>query len=169
MPIGEKGEICCRGYAVMQGYWNDPDKTVETIDADGWLHSGDIGIMDAEGYTQVVGRIKDMIIRGGENIYPREIEEFLYTHPEIKEVAVFGIPSDTYGEQVCAWIQVQEGATLTPESIKDFCQGRIAHFKIPYSIELVDSYPMTVTGKIQKFKMRDAVVERIQQAAISEN
>ena len=160
VPIGDKGEICCRGYAVMQGYWNDPEKTAETIDAEGWLHSGDIGIMDAEGYTQVVGRIKDMIIRGGENIYPREVEEFLYTHPDIKEVAVFGIPDEKYGEQVCAWIQPQDGAALTAEEVKAFCKGKISHFKIPHLIELVESYPMTVTGKIQKFKMRDLMVER---------
>ena len=121
---------------------------------------GDIGIMDAEGYTQVVGRIKDMIIRGGENIYPREVEEFLYTHPDIKEVAVFGIPDEKYGEQVCAWIQPQDGAALTAEEVKAFCKGKISHFKIPHLIELVESYPMTVTGKIQKFKMRDVMVER---------
>lgn len=160
LPIGQKGEICARGYAVMHGYWNDQEKTTETIDAEGWLHSGDIGIMDTDGYTQVVGRIKDMIIRGGENIYPREVEEFLYTHPGIKEVAVFGIPDEKYGEQVCAWIQPQDGAVLTAEEVKGFCKGRISHFKIPYLIELVDSYPMTVTGKIQKFKMRDVMVER---------
>ena len=162
LPIGQKGEICARGYAVMHGYWNDQEKTTETIDAEGWLHSGDIGIMDAEGYTQVVGRIKDMIIRGGENIYPREVEEFLYTHPDIKEVAVFGIPDEKYGEQVCAWIQPQDGAALTAEEVKAFCKGKISHFKIPHLIELVESYPMTVTGKIQKFKMRDIVVARMQ-------
>ena len=162
VDIGEKGEICCRGYSVMQGYWDDREKTRETIDKDGWLHSMDIGVMDAEGYVEVVGRIKDMVIRGGENIYPREVEEFLYTHPKIQEVQVFGVPDEVYGEQVCAWIQIKNNEQLEAGNIKEFCKGRISHYKIPHHIKFVDSYPMTVTGKIQKFKMRDQMLQEIQ-------
>ena len=161
VPIGEKGEICTRGYSVMRGYWNDPERTAETIDAAGWLHSGDLGIMDDEGYIQVVGRIKDMIIRGGENIYPREVEEFLYTHPAISEVQVFGIPDEKMGEEVCAWVQLAEGESLTEDEIKDFCRDQITHFKIPRHIRFVDDYPMTVTGKIQKFIMREKMQEML--------
>lgn len=167
VPVGEKGEICCRGYAVMRGYWNDKERTDETIDHQGWLHSGDLGVMDTDGYTQVVGRIKDMIIRGGENIYPREIEEFLYAHPEIKEVSVFGVPDEKYGEQVCAWIQSQEGTNPDPAAIIAFCQSKIARFKIPRYIRFVDTFPMTVTGKIQKFKMRDEMLTHIAQGQAS--
>ncbi|MGI9293654.1 MAG: AMP-binding protein, partial [Pseudomonadales bacterium] len=159
--IGEKGEICCRGYGVMQGYWDDPERTANTVDSDGWLHSGDIGVMDAEGYVQVTGRIKDMIIRGGENIFPREIEEFLYTHPDIQEVQVFGIPDDRYGEQVCAWIKTQEGSTMTADDVKAYCRDQITHFKVPYYISFVDEYPMTVTGKMQKFVMREQMIEQL--------
>ncbi|MDO8862654.1 AMP-binding protein [Haliea sp. E1-2-M8] len=155
VPVGEKGEICCRGYSVMRGYWDDPERTAETIDRDGWLHSGDIGVMDAEGYTQITGRIKDMIIRGGENIYPREVEEFLYTHPEIQEAQVFGITDHRYGEQVCAWIKLREGSSLEVEHILEYCVGQITHFKIPRHVRLVEEFPMTVTGKIQKFLMRE--------------
>ncbi|MFO7553413.1 MAG: AMP-binding protein [Haliea sp.] len=155
VPVGEKGEICCRGYGVMRGYWDDPERTAETIDRDGWLHSGDIGVMDAEGYTQVTGRIKDMIIRGGENIYPREVEEFLYTHPEIQEAQVFGIADHRYGEQVCAWIKLREGSSVEVEHILEYCAGQITHFKVPRHVRLVDEFPMTVTGKIQKFLMRE--------------
>jgi len=158
VAIGEKGELCCRGYSVMRGYWNDSERTAETIDAAGWLHSGDLAEMDEEGYVQIVGRIKDMIIRGGENIYPREVEEFLYTHPDISEVQVFGVPDERYGEIVAAWIQQREGASLTSEEVKAFCRDQITHFKVPAEIWFVDEFPMTVTGKIQKFKMRDAVV-----------
>jgi len=161
VAIGEKGEICTRGYSVMRGYWNDPERTAETIDPAGWLHSGDLGIMDSEGYVQVVGRIKDMIIRGGENIYPREVEEFLYTHPAIAEVQVFGIPNQRLGEVVCAWIQIAEGAELTAEEVKAYCQDQIAHFKVPLHIRFVDEFPMTVTGKIQKFVMRDEMQEQL--------
>jgi fatty-acyl-CoA synthase len=161
VPIGEKGEICCRGYSVMQGYWDDPERTADTIDSEGWLHSGDIGIMDAEGYTQVTGRIKDMIIRGGENIYPREVEEFLYTHPGIQEVQVFGIPDARYGEQVCAWIKVREGASLSAEDLKLYCRDKITHFKIPHHIRFVEDFPMTVTGKMQKFLMREQMLEEL--------
>jgi len=159
VAIGEKGEICTRGYSVMLGYWNDEEKTRETIDATGWLHSGDIGIMDAEGYVRVAGRTKDMVIRGGENIYPREVEEFLYAHPLIQEVQVFGVPDERMGEEVCAWIKLMPGETLTAEAIKEYCQGNITHFKIPRYIEFVEDYPMTVTGKIQKFKMREQMAE----------
>ena len=158
VPVGEKGEICTRGYSVMQGYWNDPEKTAETIDAAGWLHSGDIATMDASGYVRIVGRIKDMIIRGGENIYPREVEEFLYQHPAISEVQVFGIPDKKMGEEVCAWVQLNEGATLSADDIKAFCKDQITHFKIPRHIRFVSEYPMTVTGKIQKFVMRDEML-----------
>ncbi len=162
VPIGEKGEICTRGYSVMQGYWNDPERTAETIDAGGWLHSGDLAVMDSDGYVQIVGRIKDMIIRGGENIYPREIEEFLYQHPAISEVQVFGVPDEKMGEEVCAWVQLNAGHELSADDVKAFCQDKITHFKIPTHIDFVDEYPMTVTGKIQKFVMRDTVTERLQ-------
>lgn len=158
VPLGEKGELCCRGYSVMRGYWADEERTAETIDSAGWLHSGDLAVMDEEGYVQIVGRIKDMIIRGGENVYPREVEEFLYTHPDIAEVQVFGVPDERYGEIVAAWIQVREGAALDAEAVRSFCKDQITHFKVPSIVEFVSEFPMTVTGKIQKFKMRDAVV-----------
>ena len=161
LPIGEKGEICTRGYAVMCGYWDDEEKTAETIDQGGWLHSGDIGVMDADGYVQVTGRIKDMIIRGGENIYPREVEEFLYTHPKIQEVQVVGLPDEKYGEQVCAWIKCQDGQTLSEAEVKDYCRDQITHFKVPHYIRFVDDYPMTVTGKIQKFIMREVMIKEL--------
>lgn len=161
VPIGERGEICTRGYSVMRGYWNDDERTAETIDPAGWLHSGDLGVMDGEGYIQVVGRIKDMVIRGGENIYPREVEEFLYTHPDIAEVQVFGVPDEKMGEEVCAWVQLHPGKTLTEEALKEFCRDQITHFKIPRYIRFVDEYPMTVTGKIQKFIMRDMMAEEL--------
>lgn len=161
VPVGEKGEICTRGYSVMQGYWDDEQQTKETIDSNGWLRSGDLGIMDEEGYVQVVGRLKDMIIRGGENIYPREVEELLYTHPTIQEAQVFGIPHDKYGEEVCAWIQVKAGEELTEQDVLDYCKGNITHFKVPRVIRFVDEYPMTVTGKIQKFKMAQQMVEEL--------
>jgi len=159
VPLGAKGELCCRGYSVMQGYWDDEERTAETIDAAGWLHSGDLAQMDEEGYVQIVGRIKDMIIRGGENVYPREVEEFLYTHPDIQEVQVFGVPDQKFGEIVCAWVQVKEGASLSEDDVKAFCKDQITHFKVPAHIRFVDDFPMTVTGKIQKFKMRDAMLE----------
>ena len=161
VAIGEKGEVCTRGYSVMKGYWNDPEQTANTIDDAGWLHSGDIGCMDGEGYLQIVGRIKDMLIRGGENIYPREVEEFLYGHPDIQEVQVFGIPEPKMGEEVCAWIKLKAGKVVTSEQIKAYCQGQITHFKIPRFIEFVDDYPMTVTGKIQKFKMRELMFTKL--------
>jgi len=163
VALGEKGELCCRGYSVMQGYWNDPERTAETIDAANWLHSGDLAIMDEEGYVKIVGRIKDMIIRGGENVYPREVEEFLYSHPAIQEIQVFGIPHEKYGEEVCAWVQLRDGQSATEDDIKAYCKDKITHFKVPRIIRFVTEYPMTVTGKIQKFKMRDAMVKMLEE------
>jgi fatty-acyl-CoA synthase len=163
LPIGAQGEICTRGYSVMKGYWNDDDKTAETI-IDGWLHSGDLGTMNEHGYVRITGRIKDMIIRGGENIYPREIEEFLYTHPKVAEVQVFGVPDMKMGEEVCAWIQLMDGETATEEEIRDFCRGQITHFKIPRHVRFVDEFPMTVTGKIRKIDMSAMMAEELQAA-----
>ena len=159
--IGETGEVCARGYGLMRGYWDDEERTRETIDAEGWLHSGDLGDMDAHGYVRITGRIKDMIIRGGENVYPREIEEFLYTHPGIQEVQVFGVPDDRYGEQVAAWVQPRPGVTLSEYDIRAFCSGQITHFKIPKYIKFVDGFPMTVTGKMQKFIMRERFAKEL--------
>jgi fatty-acyl-CoA synthase len=161
VPIGQKGEICTRGYSVMRGYWNDEQRTRETIDAAGWLHSGDLGEMDEEGYVRVVGRIKDMVIRGGENIYPREVEEFLYTHPKIAEVQVFGVPDEKMGEEVCAWVQLHPGQDMTAEELVAFCRDQITHFKIPRHVRFVTEYPMTVTGKIQKFLMREQMAAEL--------
>jgi fatty-acyl-CoA synthase len=152
---GSEGEYCTRGFHVMNGYWNDPDKTAEAIDADGWMHSGDLATMDDDGYVNIVGRIKDMIIRGGENVYPREIEEFLYTHPAIADAQVIGLPDLKYGEEIMAWVQLTEGQTLTEDGIKAFCKGKIANFKIPRYISFVNDFPMTVTGKIRKAEMRE--------------
>ena len=163
VPINKQGEICTRGYSVMKGYWNDDKKTAETI-IDGWLHSGDLGTMNEHGYVRITGRIKDMIIRGGENIYPREIEEFLFTHPKISEVQVFGVEDHKMGEEVCAWIQLKDGKTMTAEDIKEFCKGQIAHFKIPRYVRFVDEYPMTVTGKIRKIEMRAMMAEELRAA-----
>lgn len=145
----------------MRGYWDDEEKTRETIDQGGWLHSGDIGIMDDEGYVRVTGRIKDMIIRGGENIYPREVEEFLYTHEKIQEVQIVGVPDERLGEQVCAWIKCHEGQSLTEDEVRAFCKNKITHFKVPVYIRFVEDYPMTVTGKIMKFKMRETMIEEL--------
>jgi fatty-acyl-CoA synthase len=161
VPIGQKGEICTRGYSVMRGYWNDEQRTRETIDSAGWLHSGDLGEMDEEGYVRVVGRIKDMVIRGGENIYPREVEEFLYTHPKIAEVQVFGVPDEKMGEEVCAWVQLHPGQHMTAEELVAFCRDQITHFKIPRHVRFVTEYPMTVTGKIQKFLMREQMAAEL--------
>ncbi len=163
VPIGEQGEICTRGYSVMKGYWGDDEKTAETI-IDGWLHSGDLGTMNEYGYVRITGRIKDMIIRGGENIYPREIEEFLYTHPKVSEVQVFGVPDMKMGEEVCAWIQLADGATATEEEIRDFCKGQISHYKIPRYVRFVTEYPMTVTGKIRKIDMSAMMAEELKAA-----
>jgi fatty-acyl-CoA synthase len=161
VPRGERGELCTRGYSVMLGYWDEPEKTADVLDANGWMHTGDLAVIDQEGYCNIVGRIKDMVIRGGENLYPREIEEFLYRHPKIQDVQIFGVADDRYGEELCAWIRIRSGETLTAEEVRAFCQGQIAHNKIPRYIEFVDEFPMTVTGKIQKFLMRDAVEERL--------
>lgn len=154
LPIGETGELCTRGYCVMLGYWNDKEKTNEAIDSARWMHTGDLAVMDEEGYINIVGRIKDMIIRGGENIYPREIEEFLYAHPKISDIQVIGIPSAKFGEEVMAWIKPKEGVTITEDEIKDFCHNKITHFKIPKFYKFTDEFPMTVTGKIRKMEMR---------------
>jgi fatty-acyl-CoA synthase len=164
VPIGEQGEICTRGYSVMKGYWDDPGKTAETI-VNGWLHSGDLGTMNEHGYVRITGRIKDMIIRGGENIYPREIEEFLYTHPNVSEVQVFGVPDLKMGEEVCAWIQLRDGQTATEEEIREYCKGQISHYKIPRYVRFVDEYPMTVTGKIRKVEMSAMMAEELRGAA----
>ena len=155
VPRGTSGEFLTRGYSVMLGYWNDEARTVEAIDSDGWMHTGDLAVMDDEGYVNIVGRIKDMIIRGGENVYPREIEEFLYTHPDIVDVQVIGVPDVRYVEEVMAWVQLRDGADTTEADIKDFCRGTIAHYKVPRYIKFTDTFPMTITGKIQKFKMRE--------------
>ena len=155
VPVGRPGELCVRGYNVMIGYWDDPERTDEAIDKAGWMHTGDLAKMDAHGYMNIVGRIKDMVIRGGENLYPREIEEFLFQHPKIQDVQVFGIPSPKFGEELCAWIKLREGEIATEEEIHAFCEGKITHFKIPRYIRFKDSFPMTVTGKIQKFIMRE--------------
>lgn len=161
VPLGERGEICNRAYSVMLGYWDDPQKSAETVDQDGWLHSGDLGVMDQDGYVQVVGRIKDMIIRGGENIYPREIEEFYYRHPKVQDIQVFGIPDDKYGEQVCAWVMLRSGQQADAEEMRAFAEGELSHFKIPRHFHFVDHYPMTVTGKIQKFRMRELMLQSL--------
>ncbi|MBI1358781.1 MAG: AMP-binding protein [Alphaproteobacteria bacterium] len=161
VPRGEPGELCTRGYSVMIGYWNDPERTAEVLDDEGWMHTGDIGVLDEEGYCNIVGRIKDMVIRGGENIYPREVEEFLFRHPKVEDVTVVGIPCPKYGEQLCAWIRLRAGETADPAEITDFCKGQIAHFKIPAVIRFVDSFPMTVTGKIQKFEIRKAMIAEL--------
>ena len=158
---GQDGELCTRGYSIMLGYWNDPQRTEESIDADGWMHSGDLATMDPDGYVNIVGRIKDMIIRGGENIYPREIEEYLYGHPAIEDVQVIGVPDEKYGEQVMAWVKLREGADATGEDIKDFCRGRIAHFKVPKYVKFVGGFPMTVTGKIRKVEMREVSIAEL--------
>ncbi len=158
---GVAGELCTRGYSVMHGYWDDPAKTVEAIDRDGWMHTGDLGVIDDEGYANIVGRIKDMVIRGGENLYPREIEEFLYRHPKIAEVQIVGVPDPKYGEELCAWIVVREGEALTEDEVRAFCQGQIAHYKVPRYIKFVGGFPMTVTGKIQKFLIRDQMKEEL--------
>jgi fatty-acyl-CoA synthase len=159
LPAGEQGELCARGYCVMKGYDGDADATARAIDDDGWLHTGDLGVMLASGNFKITGRAKDMIIRGGENVFPREIEEFLYTHPKVADVSVVGLPDRLLGEAVLAWIRVKAGETATEEEIRAFCEGRIAHFKIPQYIRFVDSFPMTVTGKIQKFRIREMEVE----------
>jgi fatty-acyl-CoA synthase len=155
LPPGMPGELCTRGYSVMRGYWNDAEKTAEAIDGGRWMHTGDLATLDAEGYCNIVGRIKDMVIRGGENIYPREIEEFLYRHPKVQDVQVIGVPDAKYGEELCAWVRLKAEQQASAEEIREFCKGQIAHYKIPRYVKFVDAFPMTVTGKIQKYLMRE--------------
>jgi fatty-acyl-CoA synthase len=161
VPLGEPGELCTRGYSVMLGYWNDDHRTRESIDSARWMHSGDLATMDEEGYIKIVGRIKDMIIRGGENVYPREIEEFFYTNPKVQDVQVIGVPDEKYGEEVMAWIMLKEGETATAEEMMEFCKGKITHFKIPKYYKFTSQFPLTVTGKVQKFKMREISIEEL--------
>lgn len=158
---GQPGEFCTRGYSVMLGYWNDTERTSQSIDADGWMHTGDLAEMDVDGYVNIVGRSKDMIIRGGENVYPREIEEFLYGHPRIRDVQVIGVPDVKYGEEVMAWVQTEDGDPMSVDELRQYCQGNIAHYKIPRYLSVADEFPMTVTGKIQKFKLRDQAIEEL--------
>ena len=168
LPRGTPGEMCTRGYSVMLGYWDDPERTAEVIDAARWMHTGDLAVMDDAGYLNIVGRIKDLVIRGGENIYPREVEEFLYGHPQIEDVQVIGVPDEKYGEELCAWIRVRGGAELTAGDIRAYCTGKIAHYKIPRYVRLTTEFPMTVTGKVQKFRMREVSVEELGLQAASE-
>ncbi len=161
LPIGVVGELCIRGYSLMQGYWNDPEKTVQTIDSDGWIHSGDLATMDAEGYVSITGRIKDMVIRGGENISPREIEEFLYQHPAIQDAQVIGVADEKYGEELCVWVIVRPGLAISEDEIREFCSSQIARYKIPRYIRFVDGFPMTLSGKVQKFRMREIMEEEL--------
>jgi fatty-acyl-CoA synthase len=164
VPRGEAGELCTRGYSVMLGYWNDEARTAEAIDSAGWMHTGDLATIDDDGYCRIVGRIKDMVIRGGENIYPREVEEYLYRHPDIQDVQVFGVPDTKYGEELCAWIVSKAGAALDEDGVRRFCQDRISHHKTPRYIRFVESFPSTVTGKVQKFAMREAMIEEFARA-----
>jgi fatty-acyl-CoA synthase len=161
VPRGVAGEFCTRGYSVMLGYWDDEERTAQAIDRGGWMHTGDLATMDEDGYCNIVGRIKDMVIRGGENIYPREIEEFLYRHPAIQDVQVFGVPDERFGEELCAWVKVRAGETLTEDNVKAFCKDQIAHYKVPRHIRFVEEFPMTVTGKMQKFIMREKMTEEL--------
>ena len=161
VPVGERGELCTRGYSVMLGYWDNDEATRVAIDPARWMHTGDLATMDDEGYLNIVGRIKDMIIRGGENVYPREIEEFLYSHPAVQDVQVIGVPDEKYGEEIMAWVKLREGQAATPEEIRDYCRGKIAHYKIPRHVRFVDAFPMTVTGKVQKFLMREESVKAL--------
>jgi fatty-acyl-CoA synthase len=161
VPPGTAGELCTRGYSVMHGYWEDPARTAEAIDAEGWMHTGDLATMDAQGYVNIVGRIKDMVIRGGENLYPREIEEFLYRHPGVQDVQVVGVPDAKYGEELCAWVIAKPGMAVDEQALRDFCKGQIAHYKVPRYIRFVPGFPMTVTGKVQKFRMREQMVAEL--------
>ncbi|MDF3926225.1 fatty acid CoA ligase family protein [Pseudomonas putida] len=161
VPRGEIGELCTRGYSVMLGYWNNPKATAESIDAEGWMHSGDLAVMDEQGYVRIVGRSKDMIIRGGENIYPRELEEFFFTHPAVADVQVIGVPCSKYGEEIVAWVRLHPGHAVSEEALREWARARIAHFKVPRYFRFVDAFPMTVTGKVQKFRMREISVEEL--------
>lgn len=160
-PIGQTGELCTRGYSIMKGYWGDEERTRDAIDAEGWLHSGDLAVFDEQGFCQIVGRVKDIIIRGGENVYPREVEDYIYRNTKVKDVQVFGIPDQKYGEQVCAWVVPKPGVSVTENEIIEFCKGQIAHYKVPVHVRIRDGLPMTVSGKAQKFKMRDAMAEEL--------
>ena len=161
LPRGQAGEFCTKGYSVMLGYWEQPDKTAEVL-VDGWMRTGDIAVMNEDGYVEITGRIKDMVIRGGENIYPREIEEFLYTHPDVLDAQVIGVPDERYGEELCAWIRMKDGATpLTAESLRAFAGDRLAHYKIPRYVRIVEEFPMTVTGKVRKVEMREVTVAEL--------
>ncbi len=162
LPRGEPGELCTRGYSVMLGYWDEPEKTADVLDRAGWMHTGDLATMDEAGYLNIVGRIKDLVIRGGENVYPREIEEFLHSHPDVADVQVIGVPDAKYGEELCAWVTMREGAEpLTAEAVREFCAGRLAHYKVPRYVQVVDGFPMTVTGKVRKVEMRERSVEML--------
>jgi fatty-acyl-CoA synthase len=161
VPRGVTGELCTRGYSVMLGYWDEPARTAEVIDEARWMHTGDLAVIDADGYCSIVGRLKDMIIRGGENVYPREIEEFLYGHPKIRDVQVFGVPDPKFGEQVCAWIILRDGVNASVAEIQDECRHHLAYYKVPHYVRFVDTFPMTVTGKIQKYLMRDAMAAEL--------
>ena len=162
VPPGTAGELCTRGYSVMLGYWDEPQKTAEVLDAAGWMHTGDLAEMDEAGYVNIVGRIKDMIIRGGENVYPREVEEFLYTHPDILDAQVVGVPDEKYGEELVAWVRLKPGVPdLTADALRSFCSGRLAHYKIPRYVRVVDEFPMTVTGKVRKVEMRAESVKQL--------
>ena len=165
VPPGTPGELCTRGYSVMLGYWDDEERTRQTVDRAGWMHTGDLATIDAEGYCAIVGRIKDMVIRGGENVYPREVEEFLYRHPKISDVQVFGIPDEKYGEEICAWVRLREGESMTEEEVREFCHDQIAHYKVPRHVRFVEEFPMTVTGKMQKFLMRARMEQELRNAA----
>ncbi len=171
VPRGTSGEFCTRGYSVMTGYWENPEKTAEAIDSGHWMHTGDLAVMDAEGYVNIVGRIKDMIIRGGENVYPREVEEYLYTHPAVEDVQVIGVPDGKYGEEIMAWVKLKAGATLSETEVRDFCKGRIAHYKVPRYVLFVAEFPMTVTGKVRKVEMRETSIQALglQDAAAIKN
>jgi fatty-acyl-CoA synthase len=160
VPVGEKGELCTKGYSVMQGYWNDPERTAEAV-REGWMHTGDLATLDAEGYCNIVGRVKDMVIRGGENVYPREVEEFLFTHSKVAAVQVFGVPDVRYGEELAAWIITKPGQACTEDEIREFCKDQIAHYKVPRYIRFVEELPVTVTGKPQRFVMREAMVREL--------
>jgi fatty-acyl-CoA synthase len=170
MPVGEPGELCTRGYSVMAGYWQEPEKTAEVIE-NGWMHTGDLATMDEEGYFNIVGRIKDLVIRGGENVYPREVEEFLYSHPAIVDAQVIGVPDERYGEELMAWVRLKDGASLDAAQLREFCTGKLAHYKIPRYVHVVDEFPMTVTGKIRKVQMRQEAIELLglEQAAAVKN
>jgi fatty-acyl-CoA synthase len=161
VPRGTPGEFCTKGYSVMLGYWEEPEKTAEVL-VDGWMRTGDIGVMDDDGFVQITGRIKDMVIRGGENVYPREVEEFLYSHPDIQDVQVIGVPDEKYGEELCAWVRMRDGVEpLTAEAVREYCAGRLAHYKVPRYVKVVDEFPMTVTGKVRKVEMRQVTVAEL--------